>query len=340
MDSPSRICIFGAGSVGCYLGGRLISGGASVRMIGRDAQARQLHSCGLTLTGLRGNLEKVRAEHIDFVVDNPQAATGAELILFTVKSAATEQAGRSLAAFLNAGSTVISFQNGLDNTAVLQRLIPQCTVLAGMVPFNVLSRGEGVFHQGSEGRLMVQRDLALAPHLAQFSAAGLTLEQRDDMPAVQRAKLLLNLNNAINALCGVPLKAELSQRNYRRCLAAAQREGLRLFSAAQQSVAALTAVPAHWLPFLLEMPDMFFKLVANRMLAIDPLARSSMWEDLEAGRTSEVDWLNGELLRLAARIGIEAPVNQRLLALIRAAERGGRRDWLANELLAQLRRAA
>jgi len=340
MDSSGRICIFGAGSVGCYLGGQPISAGASVRLIGRETQARQLQSHGLTLSNLRGGLKKVRAEQIDFVVDNPQAAADAALILVTVKSAATEHAGRSLAAALNAGSLVISFQNGLDNAASLQRLIPQCTVLAGMVPFNVLSRGEGAFHQGSEGRLMVQRDAALAPHLAQFAAAGLTLEPHDDMPAVQRGKLLLNLNNAINALCGVPLKTELSQRSYRRCLAAAQREGLRLFKAMQQPVAALTPVPAHWLPYLLELPDFCFKLAANRMLAIDPLARSSMWEDLEAGRISEADWLNGELVRLAARIGSQAPVNQRLLELIRAAERGGRRDWQGDELLAHLQRAS
>jgi 2-dehydropantoate 2-reductase len=337
MDNSGRICIFGAGSVGCYLGGRLIAAGASVRLIGREAHARQLQSHGLTLTSLRGDVKKVRAEQIDFVVDNPQSAADAGLILVTVKSAATEQAARALAAVLKAGSTVISFQNGIDNAAVLQRLIPQCAVLAGMVPFNILSRGEGAFHQGSEGRLMVQRNPALTPHLAQFAAAGLPIEQRDDMPAVQRGKLLLNLNNAINALCGVPLKTELSQRNYRRCLAAAQREGLRLFKAAELAVAALTPVPARWLPFLLELPDPCFKLAANRMLAIDPLARSSMWEDLEVGRASEVDWLNGELVRLAANIGSQAPVNQQLLTLIRAAERGGRRDWSADELLAQLR---
>jgi 2-dehydropantoate 2-reductase len=76
------------------------------------------------------------------------------------------------------------------------------------------------------------------------------------------------------------------------------------------------------------------------MLAIDPLARSSMWEDLEAGRRTEVDWLNGEIVRLARTQGREAPVNTRLLALVRAAEMGGERHWRGAALLAELRQAA
>jgi 2-dehydropantoate 2-reductase len=74
------------------------------------------------------------------------------------------------------------------------------------------------------------------------------------------------------------------------------------------------------------------------MLAIDPLARSSMWEDLELGRATEVDWLNGEVVRLAQKQGRRAPVNARLVELIREAEQGGRRDWSGPELLAELRR--
>ena len=74
------------------------------------------------------------------------------------------------------------------------------------------------------------------------------------------------------------------------------------------------------------------------MLAMDPLARSSMWEDLEAGRQTEVDWINGEVLRLAESLGQSAPINERLVALIRSAESGGRRDWEAMELLADLQR--
>ncbi|MDB5987833.1 MAG: 2-dehydropantoate 2-reductase [Nevskia sp.] len=336
MQPLGRICIFGAGSVGCYIGGRLLSAGARVRLIGRARLAQQLRADGLKLSDLRGASQRVPAEQIDFVVDDANAAADAGLVLITVKSAATEQAGQTLASVLKPGTTVISFQNGLGHAATLQRWLPQCVVLAGMVPFNVLNRGGGAFHQGSAGQLMVQGSAALRPYLASFAAAGLAIEQRNDMPAVQWGKLLLNLNNSINALCGLPLKVELSQRSYRRCCAAAQYEAIQILAAAGQAVAKLTPLPVAWLPRMLELPDFLFRLAANRMLAIDPLARSSMWEDLEAGRSTEVDWLNGEIVRLAVRSGRHAPINQRLLELIRAAERGGRRDWPGDALLAEL----
>jgi 2-dehydropantoate 2-reductase len=74
------------------------------------------------------------------------------------------------------------------------------------------------------------------------------------------------------------------------------------------------------------------------VLAIDPVARSSMWEDLEAGRATEIDWINGEVVRLGREHGVPTPVNSTLVELIRQAEDGGRRDWSGRELLSVLRR--
>src|SRR6185369_10175275 len=160
------------------------------------------------------------------------------------------------------------------------------------------------------------------------------------MAPVQWAKLVLNLNNAVNALSNLPLQAQLSERAFRRCTAHAQREALALLAAAGISVARLTPLPPTWIPSVLRLPDAVFTRLAGRMLAIDPQARSSMWEDLEAGRTTEVDYLNGEIVALATRLGRTAPVNARLVALVREAERGPRRAWSGPELLADLTRVA
>jgi len=113
-----------------------------------------------------------------------------------------------------------------------------------------------------------------------------------------------------------------------------------LLAAAGISVARLTPLPPTWIPSVLRLPDALFTRLAGRMLAIDPQARSSMWEDLEAGRATEVDYLNGEIVALATRLGRSAPVNARLVDLVHAAERGGQRTWRGTELLAELERVA
>lgn len=337
-ETRTRILVFGAGSVGCYIGGRLAAAGAPVRFIGRTGIAAEVAEHGLTLSDLRGFHAELTPGTVDFHTE-AEAATDAGLVLVTVKSAATETAGRELAAHLAPGVPVISFQNGLHNAELLGECLPRQQVLAGMVPFNVINQGQGCFHHGSEGALEVADSRVLDPWLSVFEKAGLPLQRHADMPAVLWSKLLLNLNNAVNALSGLPLKAELSQRAYRRCVAMAQRETLALLDAAGIRPARITTLPPHALPAALSVPDWLFRLLGNRMLAIDPLARSSMWEDLERGRRTEIDWINGEVLGLAERLGREVPVNARMLALIREAEAGGRRDWSGEALLAELRAA-
>jgi 2-dehydropantoate 2-reductase len=208
-----------------------------------------------------------------------------------------------------------------------------------MVQFNVVNRGGGRFHHGSEGWLETERHPALAAFVPAFRRAGLPLALHDRLEPVQWAKLVLNLNNPVNALSNLPLKTQLSERAYRRCTALAQEEALVLVAAAGIALAKLTPLPPSWIPTVLRLPDFVFTRVASRMLAIDPQARSSMWEDLEAGRRSEVDYINGEIVALADRLGRRAPVNARLVQLMHDAETGGRRTWSGSVLLAELQRA-
>lgn len=335
----AKICIVGAGSIGCYLGGRLLAAGADVALVGRARIGDELRAHGLTLTDYRNGRWQVQEAEIGYTTD-PSAAADADLVLVTVKSAATQSVADELKPVLRAGAVVVSFQNGLRNADVLRAALPQQIVLAGMVPFNVMQPGPGAFHQGTAGELEVAASPALQPFVDDFRRAGLPLTERTDMAAVQWAKLLLNLNNAINALANRPLKEELSQRAYRRCLALAQTEALRLLSRAGIRPAKLTPIPPAWIPRLLATPDAVFARLAGKMLAMDPLARSSMSDDLAAGRMTEVDWINGEVVRLAERLGQRAPINAQLCAMVHAAESAATRpSWSGNDLLAELRAA-
>jgi 2-dehydropantoate 2-reductase len=139
-------------------------------------------------------------------------------------------------------------------------------------------------------------------------------------------KLLLNLNNPVNALSGRPLRAPLLDRSHRRVLAALQDEALRWLDAAGIAPARLTPLPARRVPALLRLPTPLFRLVAARTLRIDERARSSMADDLRRGRATEVDLLCGEVVRLATSLGGAAPLNARIAALVNDWPRQPR-DW-------------
>ncbi|BES70000.1 2-dehydropantoate 2-reductase [Marinobacter nanhaiticus D15-8W] len=335
-DSP-RIVIFGAGSVGCYLGGRLLAAGANVVMVGRPKMEALFASTPLRVSDYLG-VDHERSLTSGQYTSDPGAVAEADLVLLTVKSAATEEAGQQMAPHLKPGVPVISLQNGISNAERLEPLLPDQVVLAGMVPFNVLQKTPGHFHHGTEGQLMAAHSNTLTPAMLDtFARSGLPLTLQHNMTSVLWSKLLLNLNNPINALSGKPLRDELSQRSYRLCLAMAQRETLQLLNKARIRTVKLAAVPMPVIPMLMSLPDWLFRRLAQAMLAIDPLARSSMWEDLQAGRRTEVDWINGEVVHLAERLGRSAPVNQQLVSLIRDAEAGKIESWTGQALLETLK---
>jgi 2-dehydropantoate 2-reductase len=276
---------------------------------------------GLTLTDLNGRRHQLTPDQLPYATD-PAALATADLILVTVKSADTPAAAQAIRAHARATATVLSLQNGIGNADTLRLALPGWTVLAGMVPFNVVQLPEGRLHRGTEGEMAVQASPALAPWHATFQAAHVPLLEHTDFASVQWGKLLLNLNNPVNALSGLPLKTELSQRAYRRCLALLIDEARGVLRAAGIRPAKVARVGPNLLPTLLRLPDALFTRVAAAMLRIDPQARSSMWEDLQAGRRTEVDYLNGAVVALAQSLGQQAPANERLVALVRAAEAG------------------
>lgn len=335
MQHTPKVAIFGAGNIGCYVGGRLLAAGCDVRFIGRPRIQEEISRYGLHISDYLGSDIFIPGSDVEFTQD-PLAAVDMDLVIVTVKSAATPEVGEVLDHVLKPNSVVLSLQNGMHNVEALDSHMPEQTVLTGMVPFNVVKRGPGAYHQGSEGDLTVQHDPAMISFQPWFEIAGIPLELSQDMPGMQWGKMLLNLNNPINALSNLPLKTELSQREYRRCLAAAQREALKVYAAAGIKPRLPIVLPASWLPSALELPDFLFSKAANKMLEIDPVARSSMWEDLQAGHITEIDYLNGEVVRLAKEHDVPAPINSRLVDLIHQAENGGRREWPAQDLLATL----
>jgi 2-dehydropantoate 2-reductase len=135
-------------------------------------------------------------------------------------------------------------------------------------------------------------------------------------------KLLINLNNAVNALSGRTLIEELKRRDYRRVFATSIREGLALLKRADIEPATVGPISPAMLPRIINAPDWLFNRFFLKQWKIDAKARSSMADDLAAGRKTEIDYLNGELVRLAERLQRDAPVNRAIVELVREAEAG------------------
>lgn len=329
-EAPGEVLVMGAGTVGCFVGGCLAAAGVPVTFVGRPRVLDALAAHGLALTDIDGAARGLPAASLHLCRQVPVGARPA-LVLLCVKSGATLEAARELAASLPAGTMVLSLQNGISNRAAAARAAPSLAVRAGMVPYNVAEVAPGAFHRGTAGRLAAEDDPALRPWLPVFERAGVPLDLVADLLPVQWGKLLLNLNNPVNALSGLPLREQLMQRGYRRVFAALIEEALGVLGAAGIAPAQVAAVPARRLPALLRLPDWLFRIVAARMLRIDAKARSSMADDLALGRRTEIDALSGEVVRLAGAHGRAAPRNARMVELLEAWPRQPAR-WSARQL--------
>lgn len=309
-----KITIAGAGAVGCYVGGCLALAGRDVTLLARPAMAETLRQ-GLRVSDFEGRDRQAAASSFRVTSDAAQALSAAETVLVTVKSLDTASMARIVGAHAPA-ARVVSLQNGVGNTDVLREA--GLDAVAGMVPFNVVATGER-FHRATGGEILVG-DPAIA---ALLNVEGLPAGARADMPAVQWAKLLLNLNNALNALAGIPLLEQLSDPRWRRVMALQSAEALDVLRAAGIAPARLGRVPPGIVPYVLQLPTWLFRRIARQMLAIDPAARLSMYEDLARGRPTEIDYLQGAIADLARRHGVAAPLAARIIRLVKAAERAG-----------------
>jgi 2-dehydropantoate 2-reductase len=338
----TNIIVVGAGAIGCYVGGRLAAAGERVTLVGRPRTIEPLALNGLTVSDLQGFKAHVQADLTSAtltvasslllawanVVTTGDATNDATVVLLCVKGRATTAAAQEIASCCPAGTVIVSLQNGVDNLARIANVAPHMTALAGMVPYNVVMVTSTHVHRATMGQIYIETSdsthALIEMLIAKFNAAGLKAAASTEMRSVQWGKLLLNVNNPINALSDLPLREQLLDRDFRYVFATLQLEALTAMKKMDIEPKQLAAVKPRIMPMLLKLPNWVFTRLAKKMLRMDTSARSSMWDDIQHGRTTEVDDLCGAVVRLARQAGTPAPCNAAMCQLIAAHSKSQR----------------
>lgn len=314
--------ILGPGAIGGYIGAHVHAAGLQPVFVGRPARIAQMRANGLRTSGgidLPGDSLNLS--------DDPASLAGADRVLLTIKATALPNVLADLQAYLRPGTQVFCLLNGVSPARMLAESLPDCAVTPGMVPFNVMARADGTLHRSSTGSI-VMADCAAARALASdLAETACPVDLSDDILAVQWGKLLLNLNNPVNALSGLALKAQLRDRDFRAVYAAALEEALAVYDASQTRFEEAATLPAARIVKILRWPNLLFNLLALPRQGLDEDSQTSMAQDIAAGRTTEIDTLNAEIVALGAAHDYPTPVNAALVKLVKEAETGGRRRW-------------
>ncbi|HEX8643126.1 MAG TPA: 2-dehydropantoate 2-reductase [Allosphingosinicella sp.] len=331
MTALPRIAIFGAGSVGCFIGGAWQAAGLDIAFLGRERTRKDVDAHGMTITDMDGARLHLPPGSVAFGTD-PRALAEAGAIALCVKSYDTQDAARTIAKHARKGTPVISFQNGVSNVYRLKEKLPGFDVVQGMVPFNIAYMGTGRWHKGVAGELVAEARPLTEAIAARVGRRLGQLRITGDAEGLAWGKLLINLNNAVNALSGRSLLEQLSDRDYRRVVAASMVETLEVLKQAGIKPAKLGPIPPDLLPHAIAAPDLLFRNTILKAQRIDPHARSSMADDLAAGRRTEIDYLNGEVVALARSLKLRARINETIVSLVKQAEAGVEKKWSGKEL--------
>ena len=302
-ESWPKIAVVGAGAVGGYFGGMLARAGAPVVMIGRAAFVEAVKKNGIFLDTLQFQ-ESVRVE----ASTELNAVRGAQIILFCVKTPDNAATAQALAPLLAPGAVVLSMQNGVDNVGQIRaaagiEALPTVVYVAASVPEpgRVKHVGRGDLVVGPENE-KTKRIAAL------FSRANVPCRISENIQAELWTKLVWNC--ALNAV------SALGHAKYGQIAASA--DAWKVVEAAVYEVLAVArAAGIH--PPGLEDPQAALAgalKIANQMAE----ALSSTGQDLNRGKRTEIDSLNGFVARRGAELGVPTPVNQALYALVKLAE--------------------
>jgi 2-dehydropantoate 2-reductase len=304
-----KVAVVGAGAVGSFYGAMLARAGHPVVLIGRQAHVDAIRRDGLRLE-MAGRSETVPIEASSEV----GAARGADLVLVSVKSSDTEAVARELAPALARDAVVVSLQNGVENAEVIARHV-DATVVPAVVYVATAMPAPGVVRHHGRGDLVVgprtraaAGDVALGERLAAlvafFATAGVEVRVSVDVVAELWSKLMVNCAyNAISAL---------AQSSYGEMVELAPiRELQRTVVGEVVAVAAASGV---------ELPLAAAVEAMERIAPAMPAQLSSTAQDVARSKPSEIDHLNGFVVRRGRELGIATPANQALHALVKLVE--------------------
>ena len=298
MSQPLKVAVMGAGAVGCYYGGMLARAGHTVVLIARPQHVEAIERDGLRIETASFD-ENVRVA----AATEPAAVRGAKLVLFCVKSTDTESAGAQLRPFLDPDALVLTLQNGVDNADRLRTVLPPRQVSAAVVYVATEMAGAGHVKHHGRGELVIEPSRDAQAVAQALIAAGVPTEISENVRGALWTKLVINCAyNAVSAIAqrpygenvrgeGIP---EAMRDVVDECLAVAKAEGVQL-------------------------PGDVHATVRNLVQAM-PSQMSSTAQDLARGKRTEIDHLNGLVVRRGEARGIHTPANRVLWALVKLLE--------------------
>ncbi|MCK9432621.1 MAG: ketopantoate reductase family protein [Candidatus Omnitrophota bacterium] len=327
-----RIAVIGAGAIGCLVAGYLKEKGEDVTLVGRLPGIRQIGQKGISISGVRGSM-LVRldtAESLDF---------SPELVILATKTQDVDTALSANAGFLRE-ALLLTTQNGIQADKIAAAYLPEKKIASSIVMFGSTNLESGKVVHNFEGNWILgsvfdpqPTENILSLSLVLNKAFPTVISQ--DMRGMKYLKIFVNANNCLPAILGKSMQEVFGDLAVSRISIAIWKEAFEVFDKIGIKLVSLPGFPVENLTKLTAMPsahaaEIFSGMMRN--LSKDPLY-GSILQSIMRGKLSEIDYINGEFVRLAEENSLQAPLNKTLVEMVHRVEAS--RDFFSREELLQ-----
>jgi len=316
-----KIAIIGAGAIGALVAGYLSKEGNDVTLIGRRKDVSAIRKNSLIIEGVRGRTV-VPAKVTE------KLEKDADLAILAVKTQDISLALRENAQGLG-NVPILTIQNGVRAEEFVSEFVPKGKIVSSVVLFGATYLEPGRVVHNFEGDWLIGKTFAPNDEevemIKDVLSSAFTVRGTDEIRGMKWLKLFLNLNNCLPALTGKSMQETFSNLEICKISIRLLKEALKVVEQAGVKLASLPDFPVERLRALTSMPlDEASKIFSQTMtnLSKEPLY-GSILQSIQRGRPSEIDYFNGEIVYLAGKTGVEAPLNEKLLRMVHKVERRG-----------------
>ncbi len=302
-----KISIIGAGAMGSLFGGMLSKGGQEILLYDvNKAHVKKIQHKGLVINELSSGEKLVVHPEAS---TNPEDVSGSDIFIIFVKSTFTDSVAKQFAPLTDKNTIVITLQNGLGNEEILKKYFGEDHVAAGVTSQGATFAGPGEINHAGNGPThlcMSNKDNSrLGPFVDALNTCGFETHIESSIKSLIWSKLIINVGiNAVTAITGLENGKLLEHPEIMEVMKDLVEEG--------------TAVAEKkGIPFTYDNPLQVVYDVAKKT----GLNRSSMLQDFDRGNKTEIDFINNAIVREAAALGLQTPVNRTVTNIIKTMER-------------------
>ncbi len=316
-----KIAVIGAGAVGSVIGGLLARAGESVVLIGRAAHVESINAHGLTISGAHGTIHVIlpAAETLDFVPD---------LALLCVKTQDLADVLKQHEHWLT-GVPVITTQNGMQADAIAAAALGAEHVIGGVVLFGATYLEPGKVDYAPAGMLVIGELTRASQERTRMIASVLNkaipTAVSENIRGAHWTKLIVNQANALPTITGKPFHDTYAEPYLRQLSVWLMREAVRMIRKSGGTLGAMPTTPLTLIKLLMGMPMPVAEMLPRmylRRLGESP-AYGSTLQSVKRGRATEIDYLNGEIVALGAKLNLPTPYNSSVVAMVHEVEQRG-----------------